>query len=288
MNTKLCTKCNTTKVTTEFYKQSNQKDGLQRYCKTCKSEMQQKYKEKNKELIKIKSKEYKEKNRDEILIKQKIYRDNNKDKAKEYYENNKEEILRKVREYKLANIEIVKARAKKYANENKERKSLLGKIWREKYNLILKIKSKEYRINNADKLKESKRRYYQENKDYIIKSNKDRLEKNRERYLARKRAYNKTKIAKMSCKNTKMKRRAVFKRGDVTTSQLNNLISTTKKCYWCNTSLKGIIAHVDHYKPISKGGEHTLSNLVMSCPHCNHTKSNKDPYIFANSLGRLI
>lgn len=60
---------------------------------------------------------------------------------------------------------------------------------------------------------------------------------------------------------------------------------TTKLCRKCNTT-KTI---TEFYKDrTSKDGLHTLSNLVVSCPHCNHTKSSKDPYIFANSLGRLI
>lgn len=30
--------------------------------------------------------------------------------------------------------------------------------------------------------------------------------------------------------------------------------------------------HWDHVVPLSKGGPHTLNNLVPSCGHCNHTK----------------
>ena len=62
----------------------------------------------------------------------------------------------------------------------------------------------------------------------------------------------------------------------------------TKLCPQCNTNLKNKKIHLDHYIPLSKGGEHTLSNLVISCPHCNLSKNAKDPYIFANSIGRLI
>ena len=40
--------------------------------------------------------------------------------------------------------------------------------------------------------------------------------------------------------------------------------------------------------PLSKGGEHTLTNLVVSCPTCNLQKNAKDPIEFANKLGRLL
>jgi len=288
MNTKLCTKCNTTKSTTEFYKQTSQKDGFQRYCKSCKSEMQKEYKEANLEIIKIKTKEYKLKHREEILIKQKEYRDNNRDLARAYYEKNKEDILRKAKEYRMENIEAIKESQKRWREENKEKKALNGKAWREKNKVRLKIKSKQYRLKNEEKLKEVSKRYYQANREVIIKKTKENLEKNRDRYLARKRAYNKTDFAKLSHRNTKMKRRTAFNSGDVTTAQINSLLNDAKNCYWCSTSLKGLTAHIDHYIPISKGGQHTLSNLVVSCPHCNHSKSAKDPIEFANSLGRLL
>ena len=288
MTTKLCTKCNTIKLTTEFYKQSNQKDGLQRYCKTCKSEMQKEYKEKNKELIKIKSKEYKDKNRNEILIKQKIYRDNNKDKAKEYYESNKEEILKKQKLFYLENIERIKQIRKIYRDSNKELIRLNKKIYRDNNKDKLILKRKIYRELNYEEIKIRKRNYYLNNRDLILSRDKERFNNNRDRYLQKKREYNKTDFAKASTKNAHMRRRSIIKTGDVSTKELNELTKSVNKCYWCNISLKNKIKHIDHYIPLSKGGEHTLSNLVVSCPHCNLSKNAKDPYAFANSLGRLI
>ena len=218
MTTKLCTKCNTTKVITEFHKDKTKKDGL---CFCCI--------------------EYK----------------------KIYIEKNKESISKYHKEYREKNKEILNKRSKEYQNKYKH-----------------KHKHKQD--------KEYYKKYYEKNKQKISERIKKYHIDNKERMELKQKIYKKTESAKISIKNTRMKRRTIKKQGDVTTAQLAKLLQDSKHCYWCNNSLKGITPHIDHYIAISKGGQHTLSNLVVSCPHCNHIKSSKDPYAFANSLGRLI
>tara|TARA_Y100000815_G_C13234295_1_gene459273 strand:+ start:319 stop:825 length:507 start_codon:yes stop_codon:yes gene_type:complete len=60
-----------------------------------------------------------------------------------------------------------------------------------------------------------------------------------------------------------------------------------KLCYWCGNDCRRSF-HVDHYKPLSSGGKHEVENLVISCPQCNWRKGPKDPYEFANKMGRLF
>ena len=43
------------------------------------------------------------------------------------------------------------------------------------------------------------------------------------------------------------------------------------QCWMCG----GDFEHIDHVKPLSKGGPHILSNLRPACAHCNLSKSNK-------------
>lgn len=59
------------------------------------------------------------------------------------------------------------------------------------------------------------------------------------------------------------------------------------KCAYCKSKL-GRSAHLDHIKPISKGGSNAASNLQWLCAPCNHRKSAKDPVEFAQSLGMLL
>lgn len=59
-----------------------------------------------------------------------------------------------------------------------------------------------------------------------------------------------------------------------------------KRCYYCGVKLKKEY-HVDHVIPISRGGSNDPSNLVITCPHCNLSKSDKMPHEWAEG-GRLL
>ena len=105
MTTKLCSKCNTTKTITEFYKDRTSKDGLHSLCKQCKNALSKIYMQKNKESISKYHKEYREKNKEILNKRSKEYQNKHKqdkeyqnkykqDKEyyKKYYEKNKQKI----------------------------------------------------------------------------------------------------------------------------------------------------------------------------------------------------
>ena len=46
-------------------------------------------------------------------------------------------------------------------------------------------------------------------------------------------------------------------------------------CQYCGVKAPDVILHVDHIKPISKGGTNALLNLITSCRECNQGKSNR-------------
>jgi len=161
------------------------------------------------------------------------------------------------------------------------------------------IGNKKYRENNLNKVKETKRIHYIKHKEYIRKKHKEYYIKNagdiqnkakeyRDENKEKIREYAKTESSKNSMRNSRHKRRSITKKGDVTTKQISDLRNNAKICYWCNESLKNKEVHIDHYIPLSKGGEHTISNLVISCFTCNLKKHAKDPIDFANSIGRLF
>lgn len=88
-------------------------------------------------------------------------------------------------------------------------------------------------------------------------------------------------------KSYKARRRTSEKEGDSTAQVFAWEQVAPKVCYWCGIACESNY-HVDHYEPLSKGGKHTVSNLVIACGPCNLTKSAKDPYKFAATLGRLF
>lgn len=178
--------------------------------------------------------------------------------SKKYNESNKDKLKQYFTEYYLNNKTIKNIQTKEYYQKNKKE---------------ISIYHKKYRIENLEKIRIVKKKYYEKNRELINKKIT---------------AYYKTERGKASIKNQFHKRRSLKKQGDVTTQQLMELEKTAKVCYWCSASLKNKKIHIDHYVPLSKGGEHTLSNLVISCAKCNHKKSAIDPLRFANTLGRLL
>jgi 5-methylcytosine-specific restriction endonuclease McrA len=61
------------------------------------------------------------------------------------------------------------------------------------------------------------------------------------------------------------------------------LLYQKNKCWWCSKRLKKY--HIDHLIPLSRGGPHDASNIVLTCPPCNLQKSARMPSEFA---GRLL
>ena len=61
-----------------------------------------------------------------------------------------------------------------------------------------------------------------------------------------------------------------------TVAQLEERLSMFDGCWMCGCELDGGM-HIDHVKPLSRGGWHCLSNLRPSCPSCNLSKGAKWP-----------
>lgn len=46
------------------------------------------------------------------------------------------------------------------------------------------------------------------------------------------------------------------------------------RCYYCNYKIIDSF-HIDHYIPLSKGGNNTIKNIYITCDYCNLHKSDK-------------
>jgi 5-methylcytosine-specific restriction endonuclease McrA len=62
--------------------------------------------------------------------------------------------------------------------------------------------------------------------------------------------------------------------GSVTAEFLKRLYDT-KHCYYCRNHTPKELRSADHKHPISRGGHHSASNLVMACQSCNSSKGAK-------------
>lgn len=149
-------------------------------------------------------------------------------------------------------------------------------------------KAQKYYLKNKEKIKEYKRKYTALNRDKISEKQKKYREENKESIAKSKKEWTKKNIQRrrISSLNYAHRRRNKILKGDATVEQVKHLIDTTTHCYWCKKKLTDY--HIDHYVPLSKGGKHTISNLVLACPKCNLIKNAKDPIKFANENGRLL
>ena len=165
--------------------------------------------------------------------------------CREYREENKDSIVAKQRARYLKNRDQVIARVGEYRAERRDKFIAYGK---------------EYREANKDHLEAKRRKYYEVNKEEIAayrrakyKANPRKFLDGNHRWRARVRESSAVKFSEESL----LQRMAYF----------------GNKCYMCG----GPFEHVDHVKPLSKGGPHMLSNLRPACGSCNCSKGSKWP-----------
>lgn len=160
---------------------------------------------------------------------------------KEYYLNNKSSILNRRKE----------VRATPEAKE--KRKKYLSKYLKE----------------NKEEIKEKFQKYYKENREHLLKKASE---------------YKKTKDGKISSRASSSKRRNASldnADGTITKHSLDTLLQIQdNQCFYCKKDLNLLTdkeVHLDHYIPISKGGAHSITNVVWSCSSCNLQKSSAIP-----------
>lgn len=97
---KYCTGCKQTKETTEYYKRSDTRDGLQTQCKVCFKARNKKHYQNNREKYKVNAKKWQQSNREKERIRKKKYRENNREKynasVRKWRENNPEKYKKRV------------------------------------------------------------------------------------------------------------------------------------------------------------------------------------------------
>lgn len=88
----------------------------------------------------------------------------------------------------------------------------------------------------------------------------------------------KGKIVSANCQGQRRAQKLTTADNSIKTTALQQLKEQQNhKCYHCKTPLDYTTpkqVHLDHLIPISKGGKHTITNVVWSCAKCNLQKSN--------------
>lgn len=145
------------------------------------------------------------------------------------------------------------------------------KLRQKKNNLLECLECKLFlKVSNFSKSKRGSFGYISYCKKCVVKrfhSDKERSNKNARNFRAkgtyrpahRLREHNRRNTIKAVSDGTMIK-------------EVTLVLLSKEKCYYCNFSTPEDKRTLDHVVPLSKGGLHSASNIVMACLSCNSTK----------------
>jgi 5-methylcytosine-specific restriction endonuclease McrA len=76
------------------------------------------------------------------------------------------------------------------------------------------------------------------------------------------------------------------KQGDNTLNaeRIKDLLNSRQNCLYCGKPLEDSQKAIDHMIPLAKGGEHSITNLAVSCNPCNNRKHSKDFFYWLQEI----
>lgn len=139
---------------------------------------------------------------------------------------------------------------------------------------------KEYRVRNADSMRAKRKAEYERNREYYLDYattwNRDNPDK-----------------VRLYLRVTGHRRRSAVEASSrhFTSADVDRILKQQRgRCAYykrCGRDIrKGF--HIDHIKPLSKGGSNEPSNIQLTCGSCNISKNNRDPEEWAAHIGLLI
>lgn len=191
------------------------------------------------------SKKYRENNREKVRETQRKWAAKNKDKKaawdKAYYEKNKDARSAYYKKWREENLDHTKAYSKKYREENKERKAITDRNWSQANKDKVNANARRYRQRHPEKQNEIHRNYNKKNPELWRTIAQNRRARKLENGISL-----------------------------VTAKDIRAILSNP--CFYCGSKDR---LTLDHIVPISRGGRHSIGNLLSACRSCNSKKHNK-------------
>lgn len=161
---------------------------------------------------------------------------------------------------------------------NRDKQAERCRQWRLQYPEKQKASSKKWRLANFQKDRNNNKLWRSNNPANVIAWRKKWFATHPER------------AKEMARRAGHMRRtRELGTSGKLSFGISERLIKLQKgRCYWCKTSLDKSGKHLDHIIALAKGGRNDDSNVCLSCPKCNLSKSVKDPIVFMQERGYLL
>lgn len=209
---------------------------------------------------------------------QKKYYRNNKAKCREtsnrWLARNREKMRQYYREYNRTKRNPEDSRRR--WRENREHNLRRAKLYQKAHRAELLLYWKEYNSKRRDKRKSQAMERGKELRD----GHRKWCAKNRDKRNASAKRYRET--HQPLVKSARKRRRARVKNAKTDLKGLvvlETIVASKKRarCYYCKSLFNSKEAHLDHVIALASGGDHSTSNLCVSCPTCNLRKKDKRP-----------
>ena len=140
--------------------------------------------------------------------------------------------------------------------------------------------NRSWYYSNPDRARRLARKYYHQSREKNVRRSVEYAKRNREKIRAYRRRN--PHIGKASA--ARRRRLEMEANGSHTAADIKAQHAAQKaRCYWCKEKV-GDRYQVDHVIPLSKGGSDGRENIVIACPPCNRSKSDKMPEEWAGVL----
>lgn len=236
---KICTQCEKEKPLESFHWASISKGLRHSKCKKCVLVYAKQYAQQNSEKIKLRNAEQSRKKSEERLNNKNpfvsLYKECPICKQTKYYKDFGLRLLRNLN--KTLRTNCICCEYQRLKNKDPQ---YLGKA---------SNRTRKNATNNPDKYKESVKAWKAANPAMVAKH-------------------------KDSYKQTRMKRIVEQSDGTMTHEAVKRLFAVATNCFYCNKPFGSAVEKsLDHKMPVSKGGAHSIYNVVISCLPCNIDKS---------------
>ena len=130
--------------------------------------------------------------------------------------------------------------------------------------------TKNYYVNNLEVVKERQKNYRTNNKDKLGVINQNWRDNNRDRIARTSSAWAKNNVEKRRGYWQKYRSLKVANSFEINNSEIEKLYKSD--CFYCGAPED---ITLDHVVPLSRGGRHSIGNIVPACGKCNYSKNNK-------------
>jgi len=131
-------------------------------------------------------------------------------------------------------------------------------------------RTKRYYQNNLDSVREKQKDYRTNNKDKLSVINQNWRDNNRDRIARTSSAWRKANLEKRRGYWQKYRSLKVTNSFAISNNEIEKLYNSD--CFYCGVSEN---ITLDHVIPLSRGGKHSIGNIVPACGKCNYSKNNK-------------